>query len=199
MKKIEEVVSNFVVSRSDSFVVDYTNDDDKQEAKRGVEIVSKNPNYPKGSFMLLNSNRIEYYSVNFERNRGMFKTGSVFLRNCECMFASTRAKKKKWALLVELKYGKESNIGQNAPDALDELEKTLDRLIEIQIINFDEYRVYFNISFPEYSNREPFDAFVMSPADLLAYREKTKVTLWGYNCIKVMNEAYLRPESTSCD
>ena len=115
------------------------------------------------------------------------------LRNCECMFSSCYAKKKKWALLLEMKYSKEKNIKENAINALDELEKTKDLLLERSVLNLDEYRIYFDISFPAYSHREPFQSFLFSQEDLLDYKEKHKVNLFGYNHIAVANGAYLNP------
>ena len=88
------------------------------------------------------------------------------------MFSSCYAKKKMWVLMLEMKYSKEKNIKENAEDALDELEKTRDRLFEKGVLNHDEYRLYFNISFPEYTLREPFQSFLFGPDELLDYKEK---------------------------
>ena len=194
MNKMNRVFAGCVVLNSDSYVVDYTNDDDKDIAKRGVEITTMNPGYKHGAFHLIDNSGVDYNSVNFEHTPAFFmgKDGKKF-RNCECMFSSCYAKKRKWMLLLEMKYGKEKNIKENAEDALDELEKTKDRLFEKGVLNYDEYRLYFDISFPEYTSREPFQSFLFSPNELLAYKEKQKVNLMGYNCIMVANGAYLRP------
>ena len=88
------------------------------------------------------------------------------------MFSSCYAKKKMWVLMLEMKYSKEKNIKENAEDALDELEKTRDRLFEKGVLNHDEYRLYFNISFHEYTLREPFQSFLFGPDKLLDYKEK---------------------------
>ena len=137
---------------------------------------------------------VDYFTVNFEHAPAFF-TGEdgKKLRNCECMFSSCYAKKKKWALLLEMKYSKEKNIQENAIDALDELEKTRDRLMEKGVLNHDEYRLYFDISFPEHTSREPFQSFLFGPKELLDYKENQKVNLMGYNSVLVANGAYLRP------
>ena len=194
MSSMERVFAGCVVSNVDSFVVDYTNDDDKSVAKRGVEITREDPGYEHGAFHLIDRYGVEYYTVNFEHNPAFFTGGDgKKLRNCECMFSSCYAKKKKWALLLEMKYSKEKNIKENAINALDELEKTKDLLVERSILNLDEYRIYFDISFPEYSHREPFQSFLFSQEDLLNYKEKNKVNLFGYNRVLVANGAYLNP------
>ena len=65
--------------------------------------------------------------------------------------------------------------------------------MERSVLNLDEYRIYFDIYFPEYSHREPFQSFLFSQEDLLDYKEKHKVNLFGYNRIAVANGAYLNP------
>jgi len=194
MIDMEKVFAGCTVSASDSFVVDYTNDDDKGTAKRGVEITPEDPGYVHGAFHLIDNCGVDYYTVNFEHTPAFF-TGEdgKKLRNCECMFSSCYAKKKKWALLLEMKYSKEKNIKENAEDALDELEKTRDRLFEKGVLNLDEYRLYFDISFPEHTSREPFQSFLFSPNELLVYKEKQKVNLIGHNSVLVANGAFLRP------
>ena len=194
MIDMEKVFAGCTVSTSDSFVVDYTNDDDKGIAKRGVEITHEDPGYMHGAFHLIDSCGVDYYTINFEHTPAFF-TGEdgKKLRNCECMFSSCYAKKKKWALLLEMKYSKEKNIKENAEDALDELEKTRDRLFEKGVLNHDEYRLYFDISFPEHTSREPFHSFLFSPNELLVYKEKQRVNLMGHNSVLVANGAYLRP------
>lgn len=194
MSDMDKVFAGCTVSKSDSFVVDYTNDSDKSVAKRGVEITPTDPGYVHGAFHLIDDCAVDYYTVNFEHTPAFF-TGEdgKKLRNCECMFSSCYAKKKKWALLLEMKYSKEKNIQENAVNALDELEKTRDRLMEKGVLNHDEYRLYFDISFPEHTSREPFQSFLFTPNELLDYKEKHKVNLMGYNRMLVANGAFLRP------
>lgn len=194
MSDMEKVFAGCKVFNSDSFVVDYTNDNDKSIAKRGVEITLEDPCYEHGSFHLIDDCSIEYHCVNFEHTPAFF-TGEngKKLRNCECMFSACYAKKRKWVLLLEMKYSKEKNIKENAEDALDELEKTRDRLMEKGVLNHDEYRIYFDISFPEYTSKEPFQSFLFSPNDLLEYKEKQKVNLLGNNSVLIANGAFLRP------
>lgn len=194
MNDMEKVFAGCTVSNSDSFVVDYTNDDDKSVARRGVEITPEDPSYVHGAFHLIDGCDVDYYCVNFEHTPAFF-TGEdgKKRRNCECMFSSCYAKKKKWVLLLEMKYSKEKNIKENAEDALDELEKTRDRLVEKGVLNHDEYRLYFDISFPEYTSREPFQSFLFGPKELLDYKERQNVNLMGYNRVLVANGAHLRP------
>lgn len=194
MNDLTKVFACCTVSNSDSFVVDYSNDNDSRIAKRGVEITPDNPGYEYGAFHLINNNQdTSYYIVNFEHNPAFFTENGKKTRNCECMFTACYAKKKKWALLLEMKYCKEKNLEDNAADALDELEKTRDRLVKKGILNDEEYRLYFNISFPEHTRREPFLSFLFSQDELLAYYKQEKVNLMGYNRILIRNGAYLAP------
>ena len=97
MNDMDKVFAGYVVSSEDSFVVDYTNDGDKVVAKRGVEITSHEPCYEHGAFHLIDGAGVSYYAVNFEHNPAFFTAADGRkLRNCECMFSSCYAKKKKW-------------------------------------------------------------------------------------------------------
>lgn len=191
---MEKVFAGCKVLNSSSYVVDYSNDDDKSMARRGVEITQENPNYVHGAFHLIDDCGVYYFSVNFEHTPAFFMgEDGKMLRNCECMFSSCYAKKRKWVLLLEMKYSKEKNIKEYAEDALDALEKTRDRLMQKGVLNLDDYRIYFDISFPEHTSREPFQSFLFAQNDLLDYKEKQKVNLMGYNSVLVANGAYLRP------
>lgn len=194
MNSIEKEFSCCAVSNLDSYVVDYTNDKSVNVSKRKVEITHEDPGYEHGAFHLIDVCGINYYSVNFEHTPAFF-TGEKGkkLRSCECMFASCYAKKKKWVLLLEMKYNKNDDLKGYAKDALDQLEKTKDRLVDKGVLNPDEYRFYFDISFPEHTSLEPFHSFLFSPDERLAYKEKQQVNLLGYNSVLVANGAYMRP------
>ena len=92
MTDMDKVFAGCMVSKSDSFVVDYTNDGDKSVAKRGVEITPTDPCYAHGAFHLIDGCGVDYYTVNFEHTPAFF-TGEdgKKLRNCECMFSSCYA------------------------------------------------------------------------------------------------------------
>lgn len=194
MNDLEKVFACCKVLNSSSFVVDYSNDDDKNIARRGVKIYNEDPCYEHGAFQLIDDCGLDYFSVNFEHTPAFF-TGDdgKKLRSCECMFMSCYAKKRKWVLLLEMKYSKEKNIKENAEDALDELEQTRDRLMEKGVLNNDDFRIYFDISFPEHTSMEPFQSFLFAQPDLLSYKEKQKVNLMGYNSVLIANGAFLRP------
>lgn len=64
--------------------------------------------------------------------------------------------------------------------------------MEKGVLNHDEYRIYFDMSFPEHTSKEPFQSFLFTPNELLAYKEKQKVNLMGNNSVLVANGAFLR-------
>ena len=112
---------------------------------------------------------------------------------CECMFVSSRASSKGWVCLVELKYCLEKNIERNAGDAFKQLYETLNKLVELNIVDYKSHRIYLNISIPEHSHRAPFTAFQNTQDDLLECLYTHKVKVLGYNEVLILNECFIRP------
>ncbi len=171
----------------DAFAVDYTNQSD---SSRGVEL-SKTAPKDISFFQLSNQAQIDFWGVNFEKCHSLFTDSS---ENCECMFVAKSAKKLKWACLVELKYcqDKERNIVDNADKAKAQLTNTLSVLLKKKILNTEGYKVYLNISIPE-SARIPFTNFLTTP-DFVLNAKKDRVSLYGFNKLKVLNSSFLIPE-----
>ena len=178
----------------DCYVADYT---EQTKSQKGVEIsVSKFEDI--ASFHLKNPNLIEFWGINFEECDSFFKDSEtgVKISQCECMFASKNAKKKGWICLVELKYCKEKNIGNNSEKAYDQLFTTLDFLKEKGVLCPKTHRIYLNYSVPDYSNKEPFAAFRYTPEELMNYK-KQGIQILGYNNVLIFNEGFIKvPEET---
>lgn len=109
------------------------------------------------------------------------------------MFVSSRASSKGWVCLVELKYCLEKNIERNAGDAFKQLYETLNKLVELNIVDYKSHRIYLNISIPEHSHRAPFTAFQNTQDDLLECLYTHKVKVLGYNEVLILNECFIRP------
>lgn len=158
------------LQNGDSYVVDYTHD---SGGERGVEITPEVPIDGMPFLHLCNPRRIEYWSVNFEQHDGFFWfTDENDIRkkvqNCECMFVASRARRKGWMLLAELKYPESPDaVERNSQSAYLQLLNTLSWLADKDVANANNHRIYLNVSIPEYSIQEPFTSFLFSQDDLL--------------------------------
>lgn len=146
-----EAFTRYNEMTGDAYVMDYTQ---ATAGKRKVCIKEEDPD-DIASFHLINPRKTTYWAVNFEENPAVLKGSD----QCECMFVSSRASSKGWVCLVELKYCLEKNIERNAGDAFKQLYETLNKLVELNIVDYKSHRIYLNISIPEHSHRAPFTAF----------------------------------------
>jgi hypothetical protein len=174
------------------YIADYT---ESTKSAKGVEISdAKFPDIKCCTFK--NDRRVACWGINFEKNKRIFKIGRGKVDQCECMLVSKDAKKKGWLCLVELKYCKEKNVDTNAYDAYGQLKATFDHLVSKDIISLANHRVYFNISIPDHSNKEPFLNFIFSQDDILEIKSREKIHVLGYNTIEILNEGYLNFRSS---
>ena len=171
-----------------AFAVDYTN---QTGSLRGVEILNEPPN-DINYFQLENRGKIEFWGVNFEKCSSLFEKKE---ENCECMFVAKQAKKLKMACLVELKYclDKERNLIENTIKAKSQLTKSLRTLLNKEILNTHDYKIYLNISIPD-SERIPFTSFLMTTPDSICSAKDEGYTLWGYNKLRILNASFLVAE-----
>lgn len=171
----------------DVFVADYTEATKHDEIKRGVEIMYEKPK-DIDAFHLSNPSAHPYWAVNFEKHPSFFDGES----NCECMFTAIRNdNKKKWALLVELKYCKEKNIEPNAEKAWTQL-LTTHNIIKSKGCIDETHKVFFNISMPLLSTRMPFTSFLDSQADIKKLKDEHNIILLGRNHMIIATPAFLK-------
>lgn len=173
----------------DAFVADYTEATKYDKIKRGVEIMHEKP---KGidAFHLSNPYAHPYWAINFEQHKSYFDGKS----NCECMFSAIRNdSKKKWALLVELKYcqAKKRNLKLNAKKAWKQLLSTHTILKDKGCIDCS-YNVYFNISMPPHTSQTPFTSFLCTSVDINEMKKKYNIIPLGYNHIVIATPAFLK-------
>lgn len=180
---IKEFFSTAEEYGGDVYVADYTN---ATNSERGVEITDVKPE-DIGSFHLKNSNKINYWGVNFENEQHFFEGR----KQCECMFTASKAKEKPWVLLLETKYCLEKNIVDNSTDALEQLLATRDILLEKQVITTPKSRFYLNISVPE-QNKEPFSSFRYSPSEIIDQLTGNRTFLLGYNSLLILNDVFIQ-------
>lgn len=184
-----EAFTRYNEMTGDAYVMDYTQ---ATAGKRKVCIKEEDPD-DIASFHLINPRKTTYWAVNFEENPAVLKGSD----QCECMFVSSRASSKGWVCLVELKYCLEKNIERNAGDAFKQLYETLNKLVELNIVDYKSHRIYLNISIPEHSHRAPFTAFQNTQDDLLECLYTHKVKVLGYNEVLILNECFIRPPNVS--
>lgn len=171
-----------------AFAVDYTK---KTDSRRGVEILNTPPediNY----FQLENRGKIDFWAVNFEKCSSLFEKKE---ENCECMFVAKQAKNLKMACLIELKYclDKERNLIENTTKAKSQLTNSLRILLNNEILNTRDYKIYLNISIPDSVNI-PFTSFLMTTPDSICSAKDEGYSLWGYNRLRILNASFLVPE-----
>ncbi len=176
--------ANYQELNGDAYLMDYT------QATKSLQKVCITQTVPKDItfFHLSNPRKISYWAVNFEENEAVLKGSD----QCECMFAASKASSKGWVCLVELKYCLEKNIESNSEHAFQQLHKTLEKLVEKEILDYHSHRIYLNISIPEHSHRTPFTAFQNSQDELLNMLKEHKVKVLGYNEALILNEGFIK-------
>ena len=174
---------------SDFYIADYTQ---KTQSVKGVKI-SDMPFEDIKYCTISNPRGIECWGVNFENNQSVFKLEETkeYAPQCECMIASKNAKRKGWVCLMELKYCLEKNIESNSGDAFNQLIDCFNYMKIKGIIDLKTHRVYFNISIPDHSNKQPFINFSFSQNRILELKKTMSIQVLGFNKIKVLNEGYL--------
>ena len=180
---------NILSHSSHIYIADYTN---QEQSAKGVEI-SDTP-FTDIQFCTVNNPKdIECWSVNFEKNQGVFRCTDTEkqAKQCECMVAAKNAQKKGWVCLMELKYCLEKNIENNSEEAFKQLTNSFKLLKDKRIIDLKKHRVYFNISIPDHSNKQPFNSFSFSQDKIIELKKIESVQFLGFNEIKVLNEGYL--------
>jgi hypothetical protein len=184
--------SNISSHSSNIYIADYT---ELTKSAKGVEI-SDAPFSDIQFCTVSNPRGIECWGINFEKNPDVFQitdTEEAQTSQCECMIASKKSQERAWVCLMELKYCSDERIRRRSNEAFKQLTNSFNHLKENGIIDLKKHRVYFIISIPEHSNREPFSSFVFSQDKKLELKKTKKFQLLNYNEIEVLNEGYLRP------
>lgn len=185
---INKTFPNMPIHHSDLYVADYTQ---QTNSERGVEI-SEVAFADIESCHFKNPNKIKFASINNEKHRNVFSSDDgKSVTQCDYMAVSLNAKKKGWICLVEFKYCMEKNVVDNAIGAYSQIRKTFDFLVSKSILNLDTHRIYFNVSIPDHSHKEPFSSFVFSQDEIIETKRKDKIHLLGYNELTIYNEGRL--------
>ena len=172
---MEERFANVQYHVSDIYVADYTQfaTEHPDQAHRGVTVSDEKPELI-GSLHFRNPNGVKVLSVNFEKNRALFKPqGGQQVSSCECILVSEQGNHKRWLALAELKYckGEDRNMASNFEAALAQVRDTFLYLRdEVKLFAGDQYRYYWVVSMPEHSDKIPFSAFVLSQDELMEYK-----------------------------
>lgn len=171
------------------YIVDYTQ---QTNSAKGVEI-SDTPFTDIQYCTVNNPNNIDCWGVNFEKNRRVFKIEGTtsYASQCECLISSKHAKKKGWLCLMELKYCLEKNVESNSEEAFNQLIDCFVFLKNKGIIDLKKHRVYFNVSIPDHSNKQPFNSFSFSQDRIIDLKKTKSIQFLGFNELNVLNEAYL--------
>lgn len=187
---MEEHFANVQHHESDVYVADYTQlaSEHPELVVRGVVISNSRPELI-DALVFHNPNGVRILSVNFEKNKAVFQPeGGETVSNCECMLVSEQGNSKRWLALAELKYckGADRNIASNFESALCQLKDTFLFLRDqVELFGQNEYRYYWIVSMPEHSERVPFSAFVLTPDELIEYKDKYNAVIISDNVVEV--------------
>lgn len=174
----------------DVYVADYTQyaSEHPDLAQKGVVVSDVKPDLI-GSLLFRNPNGVKVLSVNFEKNRAVFKPeGGEQVSNCECMLVSEQGNQKRWLALAELKYckGEDRNIAGNFETALGQLRDTFLYLRDVVgLFGSDDYRYFWIVSMPEHNDKVPFSAFVLSQDELMEYKSLYNSVVISDNVIDI--------------
>lgn len=187
LKLVEEYFSQSEILDCDCYVADYT---DQTHNRRGVEI-SVIPFEDIDYFHLKKKHKnqnIPYLAVNLEHYPAFTKG----IENCECIFYSMTNKPKSWVLLLETKYCQSSDkIEEYQTKTVHQMAETLRRMQEMEMIDEENYNIYFAYSVPTQSAFEPFYPFSFSFDFILQLREKG-IKFYGYNNLLIATPQYLQ-------
>ena len=171
--------------RDDCYVADYT---EQSHSRRGVSM-SGEPFDDIDAFHLRQGRRpVEYVAVNLEEHKAWVRG----IANCECFFVSSARVERPWLLFLELKYCKAKNVGGHASKAISQMAAVLRKLADERVLDPDDYRIYFNYSSPANRRRQPFTAFMHTPADALDIVERYNAWFLGFNELVIASPQHIR-------
>lgn len=184
------------IYRGDIYVADYTDmwqkahKAGKTEPENKGVVIQETAFEDIQYFYLQNNRQVEYIGVNLEKNKGLFSCGQ---NDCECLFKSTKFKKKGWLLLLELKYcmDEERNLTDNLNKAYKQVTHTHETLTNKGYIDPAQVRTYCNIAAPT-SMSAPFNSFLTNQDEKLNYLKENHIILLGYNEVLILNEGYIQ-------
>lgn len=169
----------------DCFVADYT---EYSNSRAGV-VLAEEPFRDIEAFQLKQGrHRVRYVAVNLEQHPAFIRG----IENCECFFASATPCERPWMLFLELKYCKARNIGSHTTKAISQMAAVLRKLIEEEVIDAEDYRIYFNYASPANRRRQPFTHFVQTPASSLYLIEQYNAYFLGFNQLIIASPQFIR-------
>lgn len=185
MKQIMRRFSRARLYCNDCYVADYS---EATHSRAGV-ILAEQP-FRDIDFFSLHGCRqpVTYIGVNLEEHRSFIRC----IENCECFFASAMPCPRPWLLLLELKYCKPRNLGNNSSKAIRQMASVLRKLEDEGIIDPRRYRIYFNYSSPANTRRQPFTNFVHTQSEALELVKQSGACLFGFNDLVIASGEFLR-------
>lgn len=121
------------------------------------------------------NNRIPYLAVNLEEYPA-FRKG---IENCECVFKAISHNESSWLMFLELKYCKSDHIESYCFKAYSQMNEILTKLEAHGVSDRSKNNVYFVYSVPDYPEKVPFGAWVVSQNDILKGFEESGIHLIG--------------------
>lgn len=186
--KTQQLLRKFRHARmleNDCYVADYT---ECTGSRTGV-VLSEEPFEDIAAFQLKRGkHRVRYVAVNLEQHPAFIKG----IENCECFFASATPCKRPWMLFLELKYCKAHNIGSHTSKAISQMASVLRKLLEEEVIDAEDYRIYFNYASPANRRRQPFTHFIQTPATALDLIEQYNAYFLGFNQLIIASPQFIR-------
>lgn len=145
------------------------------------------------SFFLTNKNHHLFNAINLEENKTLLKReDGTLVSQCECILHAIREDSPAWMIFLELKYCKAKNRYSETLEALGQLKKTCDYVVEKSFFEKDHFKRYFVVSTPGVEPLDPFDDTYFNQDDMLTLKEEYHAQVLLTNQVDILTPVHLR-------
>lgn len=145
------------------------------------------------SFLLTNKNHHLFNAINLEENKTLLKReDGTLVSQCECILHAIREDSPAWMIFLELKYCKAKNRYSETLEALGQLKKTCDYVVEKSFFERNHFKRYFVVSTPGVEPLDPFDDTYFNQDEMLTLKEEYHAQLLLTNQVDILTPVHLR-------
>ena len=145
------------------------------------------------SFLLTDKNHHLFIAINMEENKSLLKReDGTLVSQCECILHAIREDSPAWMIFLELKYCKAQNRYSETLEALGQLKRTCNYVIEKSFFEMAHFKRYFVVSTPGVEPLDPFDATYFNQDEMLTLKEEYKAQLFLANQVDILTPLHLR-------
>lgn len=145
------------------------------------------------SFLLTNKNHHLFNAINLEENKTLLKReDGTLVSQCECILHAIREDSPAWMIFLELKYCTAKNRYSETLEALGQLKKTCDYVVEKSFFEKDHFKRYFVVSTPGVEPLDPFDDTYFNQDEMLTLKEEYHAQVLLTNQVDILTPVHLR-------